>query len=456
MRNRNRSGHAHLSAWLLSLVFFAAARAWADPPAAIPENPQQVLTQETAIAWALQNNPDLAVTRKQRGVAESAIVIARTYPFNPVLGTAVMGIGGPADAGITNRVFNQNTLTQEVEVRGQGKIRRAIAAAALSRVEWEIVAQEQSLAVRTMRAFAGFLYQQEKLRLLDERIRLEEQTANTVKKLVDQGKLRPVDLVLARCDESEARGQRGPRLNQVILAWHELRGLLGVQTEIVTVAGELARTAPGEDPDQWMQLARAHRADLQVAQVAYQEAAERERLEVANRFGNPNIGLKTEYNESRIYFTGGTLQFAVPVFNARRGEILQRRAEKGRVLAEQKRLEIQICQQVLGALDHLQQARKSAQLLETDVLPTLRTAKDALEQLFAQGDPGVDILRWSDVRRRYSRGAESYLDALWELNQARADLASAVGNFTLLCDVSSPPLAHETRLGPPIPTTSAP
>jgi outer membrane protein, heavy metal efflux system len=411
-----------------------------------------VLTLETAIAWALQKNPELAVARQQRGIAESGLIIARTYPFNPVLGIAILAVDGPADAGITNRVFNQNTLTQDVEMRGQGKIRRAVASAALSRVEWEIATQEQNMAVRTTRAFAGYVYQQGKLRLLDETIRLQEQTSEKVKKLAEQGKLRPVDLQLASVDEAEARAQRAPRLSQATVAWHDLRSLLGAPTEILSVVGRLSPFVPDGEADPWTQFALANRADLHALGMAYQEAEQQERLTIANRFGNPNIGLKTEFNENRVYFTGGTVQFALPFFNTHRGEILQRQAEKAKVLADRQRLEIQIHQQVLAALDRLQNARKSVQLFETDILPTIRQTRDAIDKLFAQGEPGVDVLRWNDVRRRYLRSEESYLDALWELNQARADLAAAVGDFSLVC---GEPAALAT-LGPPQPIASAP
>jgi outer membrane protein, heavy metal efflux system len=442
------------SARSVSLLIFAilAGPVSADPPLTMPEQPAQVLTLETAIALTLQRNPELAVARRQRGIAESGMVIARTYPFNPVATTAVMAIGGPGDAGITNRVFNQNTLTQEVEVRGQGKIRRAAAAAALSRVEWEVATQEQQMAVRTMRAFLGYVYQQEKLRVLDETVRLQEETAAKVKQLTEQGKLRPADLLLVRFDEAELRAQRGPRLNQTIAAWHDLRMLLGVQTEVVSVAGRLARSAPPGDAAEWTRSAYGSRADLHAVDVAYQEAEQLERLEIANRFGNPNIGLKTEYNESRIYFTGGTLQCPLPWFNTRRGEILRRRAEKEKVLADRHRLEIQIQQQVLAAMDRLREAQKSVQLFETDILPAARQTRDAFDKLFAQGEPGVDFLRWSEVHRRYWRSEDSYLDALWLLNQTIADLAAAVGDFTLAIGEACP-LA---TLGPPQPVAPAP
>jgi outer membrane protein TolC len=434
---------------LAILPMYAAAD---DSPPAIQSQPVHVLTLETAIGWALQNNPDLAAARKQRGIAESGVVIAQTYPFNPVAYTAIMAIGGPADAGITNRVFNQNTLTQEVEMRGQGKLRRAVAAAVLSRVEWEIATLEQQLAVRTMRTFTAYIYQQEKLRLLDSMIHLQTQSAAKVKLLVQQGKLRAGDLLLARSDDMEARALRGPRLNQVIATWHDLRSLLGVQTEFLSVTGRLPLYTPAGDVEGWMRFADTRRPDLRAADTTYQESEQRERLEFANRFGNPIIGLKTEYNETRIYFTGGTIQFPIPVFNTRRGEILQRQAEKAKAMADRHRLQVQVHQQVLAAVERLLQAQKSVQLFETEILPTVHQATADVDKLFAQGELGVDFLRWSEVQRRALRAEDSYLDALWELNQTRADLALAVGDFTAV--ISEP--APEATLGLPQPAASVP
>jgi len=418
------------------LALLVGESAWADPPAAPRENPAPPLTLEQAVAWAVKNNPDLAVFRAQRGIAEAGVVIARTYPFNPIWTSTVMGDGGPASAGITNRVFNQHTFTQEVEVRGQCKIRREVAAAVLSRTEWEIATQEQLIAVRTVRAFFTYLYRQEKLRLLEEMIRQMEQTSEKVKRLVDQGKLRTADLLLARSDEMEVRSQRGSRETLAVTAWHDLRRLLGVQKEILEVHGRLPAAAPEGGAERWAPLALEKRADLQALTMAYQEAEQRERLEVANRFGNPVIGSKVEYNETRVDFIGGTLSFSVPFFNTRRGEIHQRQAEKSRVLADKQRLEIQINQDVLAARDRLQAARNWTSSFETDVLPALRKTMEGFDQLFAQGEPSVDVLRLIDVQRRYLRARDSYLDAQWELSQARADLAAAVGDFLVAAEDS--------------------
>jgi outer membrane protein TolC len=414
--------------FLLALIT-TAAPLQAQPP--MPkENPGQILTLEQSVGWALQNNPDLAVFRQQRGIANAGVVIARTYPFNPVWGSALLAVGGPADGGITNRVFNQHTLTQDVELRGQGKIRRAAASVALSRVEWEIATQEQLMAVRAIRAFNGYIYQQEKLRVLDETIRLQEKTSKTVKQLVDQNiRLKEADFLLAHSDELEARAQRGSRQTQAVLAWNELRRVMGVQNEIVEVNGTLPSTTPAGLADQWTQLAYQKRPDLQAVHMAYLEAEQRERLEIANRYGNLNIGAKTEYDQSQITFVGATVQFQVPIYNTRRGEILQRQAEKTKVMLDKQRVEIQISQEVLAALDRLTEAKYWARSLEIDILPNLRKTIDRFEQLFAQGE--VDVIRLIEVRRRYLHSRDNHIDALWELSQARADLAAAVGDFML-------------------------
>jgi cobalt-zinc-cadmium efflux system outer membrane protein len=438
---RNRSV---CCACLFLIAWIGTARpAWAQPTTLPKAQPGHVLTLEQSVAWALQNNPDLAVARQQRGIAQAGVVIARTYPHNPVWGSAVLGDNGPAAAGITNHVFQQHTITQEVELRKQGKIRREIAAAAFSRVEWEIALQEQKMAVHTIRAFNGYLYQQEKLRVLDDTIRLQEDTSKKVKQLVDQNlRLKAADFMLARSDELEARAQRGSRQTQAVMAWHELRRVMGVQKEIVEVSGRLPSTTPAGSADQWTQFAYQVRPDLQAVQMAYLEAEQRERLEIANRFGNPQIGVKSEFNETNVVFVGPTVQFALPVFNRKRGEILLRQAEKMGVLLDKQRVETQINQDVLAALDRLAEAKKWVSTLE-EILPALQKTTQTFDNLFKEGE--IDVMRLIEVRRRHLRSRDSYLDALWELNQARADLAAAVGDFTLATEEH----IANGKLGPP-------
>src|SRR5207245_7881111 len=116
------------------------ATARADP---VPE----VLVREAAVRWSLQNNPEMAALRQQHGVSAAAVVIAETYPFNPIWEAKVRAVNGPESAGITNRVSNKHKLLLDLEVRDQGQYRRRAAGAALMRTDWEIAFQEVGLAM---------------------------------------------------------------------------------------------------------------------------------------------------------------------------------------------------------------------------------------------------------------------------------------------------------------------
>jgi outer membrane protein TolC len=59
---------------------------------------------------------------------------------------------------------------------------------------------------------------------------------------------------------------------------------------------------------------------------------------------------------------------------------------------------------------------------------------DATQKLIAAGEPSVDVLRVLDIRRKVLKARDTYLDAIYELRQARDDLAAAVGDVTLALD----------------------
>ena len=133
---------------------------------AVPAETPPTLTLEAAISWALEHNPEIAAFRQQRGIAAAGVVIARTYPFNPIYEGRARADFGPPSAGVTNSVNQEHRFSLEVEIRRQRSIRREAAAAALSRTEYDIAAQELALAVRVARAFDTVFYRNRKLQLI--------------------------------------------------------------------------------------------------------------------------------------------------------------------------------------------------------------------------------------------------------------------------------------------------
>src|SRR5262249_42764686 len=101
-------------------ILLADGRALSQIPAAEPEPlvlaplvvtmARQALSLDGAIRWALANNPELAAMRKQHGVAAAGVVIARTYPFNPIWEGRVQAAAGPESAAITNGVPTEHLV----------------------------------------------------------------------------------------------------------------------------------------------------------------------------------------------------------------------------------------------------------------------------------------------------------------------------------------------------------
>jgi cobalt-zinc-cadmium efflux system outer membrane protein len=430
-----RTGVASLGLWRLPLVLAAclglAGAAWAGPEAAAPDAPPPIMPLDVAVRWALEHNPELAAIRQQHGIAAAGIVIAQTYPFNPGYEGKLRAASGPGSAGITNHFTHEHRFFLDLEVCGQRRFRREGAAATLSRTDWEIAYQEMSLVARVARAYGTLLYRQEKLRLVEETISINERGADDVRKLLAGGKLQRADLLLARSEVANARGQLG--LAQVALqtAAADLRRALGLVCEPFALTGTLELPPLPEDCASLTEAALRLRADLRAREAAVAEADARLRLEIANRWGNPSFGPDYEYDPTQISMIGAQITLPLPVLNTHRGDIQQREAERTKAALELRQTEVLVRQDVQAALARLASARTWAETYRSQILPDLREYLKGMEKLLLQNDPGADVLRVIDVRRNLLRARDGYLDALWEVIQARADLAAAVGDLDL-------------------------
>ena len=184
------------------------------------------MSRDEAVQQALQNNPALKSFRQQSGYGAAAVVMANTYPFNPVFTSIISANSGPPAAAITNPIFTEDYVLLEIEYRGQGKIRRQGACATATRIEWEIVNQELLVAVATIRSFNTIAYRQKKTEILEETIKLNEQAVADINRLVTSGKLRAVDLLLAQAELENVRAQRSQIQNPLTVARADLRRLL--------------------------------------------------------------------------------------------------------------------------------------------------------------------------------------------------------------------------------------
>jgi cobalt-zinc-cadmium efflux system outer membrane protein len=427
---------------------FAADRVPATPSAAPSASVPTTLSLPAALRQALENNPSLAVQRRQRGIAAARVVIADTYPFNPVLETRVQRASGPESAGITNKYPVEALFLWEIEVRGQRRARREGAAAALTRTEWEVAAAEQAVAVQVIRAYATLQYRQEKLRLLDETLKLNQQLVGDVRRLVEAGRLKTADLILARSEVAATLNLVSAGRVEEAVARQDLLRALGAVGGTVEPEGPFEAPAWVLDAAALDEMATTRRADLQARRLAMAEAAANVRLAVANRYGNPTVGAVYTYDPTKISMIGPQVNLPLPVANTNRGQVFQSEVEHALAADTVRQTEVNVRQDVAAALARLTATERQADQFRTKVLPELRQAVGDMEKLFQAGEPGVDVLKVIDVRRKLLQARDGYLDALSAVRQARADLAAAVGEPALGLDMPEP-AEPPAKMGPP-------
>jgi cobalt-zinc-cadmium efflux system outer membrane protein len=369
--------------------------------------------------------------RQQQGYAKSAVMIAHTYPFNPIFTGYVAGNSGPASAGITNQVFLEDYLSLELELRHQGRHRRNAACATASRIEWEITQQEMAVSIAVIRAFNTVIYRQQKLASMEDTIQLNEKAVEYIRNLAEKGKMKNTDVILARIELDNVRAQRGPARAQLTAARSDLRRLLGTLDDSFTVVGSLDVPLPISDQASFTNLALERRPDLHARRAAYEEVSALLKLVEANRFGNPSVGPFFSYDPTRVATAGVRLSMPVPVLNTRRGEILKAQTDVAKVSSELHQLELQTSQEVLAALSRWSDAHQWVESYAKEMVPTISHAKQSMEKLFADNDPSVDLSRLLSVQRSYLKANEVLVDARYEMSQAQADLALAVAEPTL-------------------------
>jgi len=404
------------------------------------------LPLDAVVRLALENNPQLAAIRQQRGIAAAGIVIARTYPHNPIAQAQLLSVTGPPDT-VLNSFQYVPQVTLSVEIRRQRSFRKQAAFAALTRTDWEIAFQEVTFAVNAVRAFDNLLYRQAKLAVTEEFLRLNQQAAEQVKRLVEGGTLRPPDLILARVEVSDIQSQLGLGRTSLIAARRDLARAVGVpEVRDFQLSGTLARPAAAASAEELLEAALEHRPDLFAKRAAIAEAEARLRLQIADRFGNPNIGPVYEFDPSRLSYVGGQISVPIPIFNLKTGEIQQLRAQVAQAQAFLRQTEVEIRQDVSAAVQRLTEAQSWVTNYQQEVLPTMRKSLENMETLFKQGQPGVDVLRVLEVRRKLLRAQDGYLDALLVYTQTLADVALAVGDPALAMGLyQSPNLPHPTQ-----------
>lgn len=389
------------------------------------------------ISRALLANGELIAARLEIEKARARLIQAGLRP-NPILEVEqtsgkFLGSSGTGDLSVG--------ATLPLELYGQRQRRIELAQIEITAREAEISNRERQLAAEVLTSYAEALGALQELKITENLLELDLETARFVQIRVNEGETPPLELSLLQVEVERLRSGQALSEGKLEAALTGLKLLVGMPLEEPLRLREQINTVtlpqvPGTI-ETAIEAALKNRPDIRIAQIEEELAAAGLRLVRAQ--SRPDVAVTTRYtqgvSETTIPNLGTfpdrtrTLTFGIsiglPVFNKNQGakaeaEITIRQAQGRRAFAERT-----VRAEVTGAFQRLKAASHALSILETAVLPRSEQNIKTLRAVYELGE--IKITDLIAEQRRLLDANRDLTETLTVSLRARADLQIALG-----------------------------
>ena len=350
--------------------------------------PSPLFTQEEAQRLAAASNPTLRQAEAEIRAAKARQQQSALYP-NPSIGYTGDEIrGGSINGGKQGFFFQQTIVTG-------GKISKAREVFAKESNLAETEAEEQKLRVETAvkTAYTRVLAAQELLDTRRDLANIEQQLAETQRRLLNSGQADETEVLTAELQAQRLRLAARIQENSLREEWRSLAATLGrPDLPLATVAGDLEHHWPELNEEQIAehiatQSPAAHLADTAAARA---EAA----IISARRASIPDLQLRggLVYNNEwlanvphAIGWEGiAEVSAQLPIFNRNQGNVAAAAADLDRAKLEKERIALTLRERAATVVDQYASAKLMAIEYREDILPRARKAYTLMFEKHAQ------------------------------------------------------------------------
>lgn len=373
------------------------------------------------IELASERSPSVQLARAQVAEAEARLAGADVRALeNPTFGAAL----GPR-IGPKNNVDVELSLEIPIERGGRRAKRVAAAGAAVAGEQRRVEETRRQTVTAAVRSYYRSLFARERVQVAAEQKRLAEEMVKAALGRFEAGQVPQLDVSLARAEVARAGSQIAAEEVGAVRARTELALALGLPSSFdLQPAGELKDrklfdvAGPGTPEDRADVLASL--ADMKTAD-AEAALAETERLS--------DLAFTVSYGrEEDANILLGGVRVSLPLFNPRKGAVLEAQARRDRARLEAETRKIAASAEVEGAREAYRAAVDAVRRLEEDALPLgLENERLTLES-YRAGKIGLSTLL--QVRQEALEARRAHLDTLLEAAEAGTDLAAALGSLT--------------------------
>jgi cobalt-zinc-cadmium efflux system outer membrane protein len=409
-------------ALLIGFGLFWPARAAAQQPvsqtaARSPSQASRKLTLQDALSLAGRQNLDLIAARLRHSVAQAGITIAGERP-NPTV-----SFGATRDTPHESLFFDQ-----PLEFGGKRARRIEQAKEEVSLTDIEVSTTERLVRHDVRQAFyatalaRAFAAQQKDISALAHRLH------DIAQARFDAGDIAQLEVLQAELEMSRADANVEVAQQEQRVAASKLSAMLNepADTDWEPVPG-VDTPPPDISIQDAIQRASAANPELQhLAQEARVELANARRLR-AERFPELSIEAGADFNSPPDYRIGarGQLTVGVPIFSRNQGELAQSDATLRAIEGETEATRRSVAGDVQAAYYELVAKQTQVALYRDRVIPEGRKLESLAEDSYRTGK--TSILAVLDAQRDVQQNEHDYLQSLFDLQQAFAELEQIVG-----------------------------
>lgn len=404
-----RRSKLRLVRWLVLILLIGVPSARAQQPTR--------LTLQAALDLAEKQNLDLAAARQQRAVALAGVRIAQQRPNPSVAFTALrdephegLFFNQPLELGSKRQrrieVARQESLLTDLDIAGvtrqvRRNVRAAYYAVAFARAESDRRGQVLKLAQR-LRQIAQERY--------------------------EAGAVAQLEVIQAELEVSRAEADFRVGQQQEKVALSQLNALLNEPAETAwDMASSLEDLPPRTELGQLVQRAAAANAELQRLGQEQKVEESRRGLLKAERIPNLDLEYGLDFNSPHDFRAGPRSQvlLTLPIFSRNQGEIAQSLANQRVLEAESAATRRAVAGRVETGYFDWSARLAQVEIYRQTLLPSARRLESLAEESYRAGKS--NILTVLDAQRNVQGIERDYLDALFSVQTAFADLEATVG-----------------------------
>jgi outer membrane protein, heavy metal efflux system len=405
--------------------------------------PDATITLTQAWAAALAGNPEIAAYQWEVRAQEGTALQAGLAP-NPEFGFLVEEFGGSDSRNGFNAAETTLQLSQKLQTGGKRPKNWKVAALGKELAQWDYQSRSLDVLAAASGAFSEVLAYQEKQDLMDQLVRIAEQTVQTMTARVSAGKAPLLEQTKADVSLSFVKIEQERTLQALEVARNRLAATWsGHANDFHAVKGEFYRRGPLPDLGKIRKRLADNPDWIRWESELSQRRAKTE-LEKAKRYPDVTViaGAKNFQDEPGTAMIVG-LSVPLPLFDRNQGGIAESEARLRQGQFQARAARVRLETELEQIYRKLASAAKQVEALENRVIPGIEQAFQTAQQGYAEGKfNSLDVL---DAQRTLFEARMQYIDTLLAYHQVYVELARLAGVFPEIVDDAAAAAAGEKQ-----------